>query len=237
MVNGKDYRSLIVARFDLLQLCCEEVELVVGNRRPLCLTLRRFAGDNTRIFEGIRKQSEDADEGSIEREVDARLRHASAVKRSCFFGNDDRRAAEVAGEDGQRVVGRRGARKDERVVIPWNRQNWRGIIAERFVELIVVIKGFAEVVDDIAKMIEKRRTGCGRGSVEVVGHGVGNFEFGCVLRLRRCAAVTDHVKRDALGRIDGVDDVGAVRAPGLRKREEISGIARRLVERDDVFGE
>ncbi len=122
-------------------------------------------------------------------------------------------------------------------MIAGNGQDRSRIVAEGFVELVEVIEGFAEVVDDVAEMEEKRRAVRGRGSVEVVGDGVGDFEFGSVVGLRRRAAVSNHVKCNALGCVDGVDHVGAVRSPGLDQRKEIRRIASRLVERDDVFGE
>ncbi len=49
------------------------------------------------------------------------------------------------------------ARHHERIVIAGNGQNWRGIGAEWFVKLIVVVLRFAEIIDDIAEMIEERR--------------------------------------------------------------------------------
>ncbi len=89
MVNREDDRSRIVAALDLLQLRGEEVELIVRNRRPLGPALRRFARDHAGIFEGIGKQTQDADKWRVEREVDAGLRHAGAVKRSGFLRDGD----------------------------------------------------------------------------------------------------------------------------------------------------
>jgi len=73
--------------------------------------------------------------------------------------------------------------------------------------------------------------------VEVLGDGVGDFDHGREGGLSRRPAVSDHVERDGLSCIDGLDDGGAVRSPRGFKREEIARFAPGLREGDDFSGE
>ena len=51
-------------------------------------------------------------------------------------------------------MGRR-AGNDERVVVAWNGENGTRIVAERLIELVVVVLRFSKIVDDIAEVKKK----------------------------------------------------------------------------------
>lgn len=137
-------------------------------------------------------------------------------------------------ERGEGFIPLGGSGKNEGIVIARNGQNWRGIVTERLVELVVVIIPFAKVVDHVAKMKHKRRPVRRVGGVKVAGDGIRNFDFRWVLRLRRGAAVSNHVESDALGHVNRIGNVRTVRSPGFGERVEIIGLARSLVEADHL---
>lgn len=245
MMNRNDDCALIVIVLDVLQLSRKEGELVVGNNRPgwssrggrLCRRTRGLARDYSRIFKSIGEESDDADVRGVERKVDAGLGHRSAMQRSGFGGDRGGRRAEIPLEDRERLAARGSVGQHERIVIAGNGKDWRGIVAVRFVEFVVIVGGFSEVIDQISEMKKKRRTVCRGRAVEVVGYGVGDSDHGREGGLRRRPAVSDHVERDGLSCVDGLDNGGAVRSPGRLKREEIARLAAGLRERDDFGGE
>jgi hypothetical protein len=115
-------------------------------------------------------------------------------------------------------------------MIAGNGEDGRGIVAKRLVKLIVVIVPFAEVVDHVAEMVQERGTFGRTRRMKVVGNAIRDFDFGGVGGLLGGSAVSDHVEGDALGGVDGVDDVGAVRSPGIREGEQLGGLAGALIE-------
>src|SRR5215472_18431037 len=123
MVNGQNDRTLILIALDVLQLRCQESELVVGNRGPgwscagdgipffpllsflrLRSRTRGLTRDYSGIFKSIREESDDADVRSVEREVDAGLGYGSAMERSCFDCDRGGRRAEIPLEDRERFT-------------------------------------------------------------------------------------------------------------------------------------
>lgn len=112
-----------------------------------------------------------------------------------------------------------------------------GIVAVGFVKLIIVIGGFAEIVDDVAEMEEEGGTVGVGGVVEVGGHLIGNGEFVAEFFLVGGAGVADGVEDDFAVGLDGADDLGASRAERLLEGVEIGGLAARGIEGSDVFVE
>jgi len=237
-VDGKDDGAGVVAGLDVLQLGGEEVELVVGNRGPLFFAVGiGLAGDDAGIFERVAEESDDADVGSVEREVDAGLGHGSAMEGSGFLRDYDRLVAEVASKGSERLAALGRVGHDEGVVIARDGKDGCGIVAEGFVELVVVVEGLSEVVDDVAEVKEKRGATGGGGSVKVAGDGVGDFDHGGESPCGGGAAVADHVKVDGLGRLDRLDDFRSVRSPGGGEGENIAGLVGGWIEGDDIFDE
>jgi hypothetical protein len=109
------------------------------------------------------------------------------------------------------------------VVVAGDGEDRRGIVAINLVELIVIVGGFAEVVDDISKMEEERRPVGGLGVAEVRDHLVGNL--GLVKGALHVAGVTDRVEDELAGLCNGVDYTCAFRSVYLGQGE--NGFYRR----------
>jgi len=62
---------------------------------------------------------------------------------------------------------------DDTIVIARNGEDGCGVIAIGFVELIVIVSGFAEIIDDVAQVEEERDVG-GIGFVEIAHHFIGD---------------------------------------------------------------
>ena len=135
----------------------------------------------------------------------------------------------------RRKASRRGFRiggPDNAVVIARDRDDRRGIVAVWFVELIVVIRGFAEVVDDVAEMIEERRHVGGVGFSEVRDHFVGDEVLG--VGTFRAAGIADAMEDDLAGGGDGLGFGRSLAAVDLLEGEDgFDGLARRLRNRLD----
>src|SRR5215469_13727627 len=73
MMHGQKNSAFVILLFDALQLCCEIGQLKVGNGGPLPF----FAGNDARIFQRVREESNDTNKGSIQGKVHTRLSHRS----------------------------------------------------------------------------------------------------------------------------------------------------------------
>jgi len=154
MMRRQEDRAEVVLVFDALQLGGQILKLKVRYDLPLGV----FARDDAGILERVAEQSNHANERRVEGEVDARLSHRGPVE-GRSFGRDHRFfGTEIAAENGQWFGAGGGARHDERIVIPRNCEDGRGIVAERIVKLIVIEPGLAEIVHYVAEMKKKRRT-------------------------------------------------------------------------------
>src|SRR5713101_4113305 len=100
MMDRKQNGPGIVFRFDALKLRRQESQLQIGNGLPFSF----LAGDHTGIFQRVAEQPNNADEGSIESEIDTRLGRGGAVQGSCFLRDYRLGRAEIAGKDGQREI-------------------------------------------------------------------------------------------------------------------------------------
>ena len=89
--------------------------------------------------------------------------------------------AEIAAEDGQGFGAGGSARHDERIMIPSNCEDGRGVVAELFVKLIVIELRLPEILDYVAKMKKKCRTIGGIGRVGVGRKLIGYVDFTAVL--------------------------------------------------------
>jgi hypothetical protein len=155
MVNRDDHRSLVFLVLDLLKLRGQKVQLIVRQGRPCLLAILGFTRDHAGIFQRVAEQPDNADEGCVEREIDARLSHGGAMQRF-GLGSDGRRCgAEIANERVQRLLVARCPGYQKGIVVARNSEDRRRIVAERLVELVVVILRLAEIVDHVAQMKEK----------------------------------------------------------------------------------
>ncbi len=94
----------------------------------------------------------------------------------------------------------------------------RGVVAEGVVELVVVISGFAEVVDNVAEVEEERGDVGGIGLLEVSDELVGDEVFGG--RAFDAAGVADAVEDNLAGGGNGLHLRCALAAVDLLERED-----------------
>src|SRR5580700_11627673 len=141
MVRGQQHGALKIVSLDALELRGEERKLNVRHTFPFS----RLARNQAWIFERVTEHTNDPHKRSVEREVNAGLRHGCAVQRTGFGRYDRARRAEVAHENLERLRGHGRARDDEGIMVARNRQNWRWIVSVRLIKLIVVILGLAKV--------------------------------------------------------------------------------------------
>ena len=63
--------------------------------------------------------------------------------------------AEIAAEDGQGLGTGRCAWHDERIMVPRDGEDRRGVVSEGLVKLIIIILRLPKIIDDVAEMKEK----------------------------------------------------------------------------------
>ncbi len=161
MMTAPGYFSCLIR----LELRAQEIDLDIGDVRPFLAEV----GDHAGVLQRVAEQSDDPDERRIQRKVDAGLGHRGPVQRAGLRRDDGRGRAEIALECGQRDRGRLGARHDERVVVAGDGEDRRRVVAERLIELVVVIGRLAEIIDDVAEVKRKAAGSCcavGRCAVE-----------------------------------------------------------------------
>ena len=109
----------------------------------------------------------------------------------------------------------------EGIVVAGYGEDRSRIVAERRVELIVIILQLAKIVDDIAKMHQERWPVRRLRYVAVHGELVGDCEFVAILlAVRGRAGIPNRVKNNSSGLLDFIHDVRASRAERLRERVE-----------------
>ena len=91
-------------------------------------------------------------------------------------------------------------------------QHGRMVVAVRLVELVVVVARLAEVVDDVAQVIEEGGAVSRGRRVEVGRQLVRRPDFAAVFAHVRRPGVADRVKDDLPGLLDFLNDLRAVRA-------------------------
>src|SRR5271170_7911405 len=159
------------------------------------------------------------------------------MQRTGFGCNHRRCRTEITDKSLQRLFADRRLRNDERVVVPGNRDNRRGIVAIRFVELIVIILRFSEVINHVAEMIKKGRpVGRTRG-VQVAGDLIRHFDLVRVSMDAGSPRVADHLKDYLLRGLNSLCDLSSVRSPCGLEAVKIAGIATRRAETHRIFGE
>ena len=82
-MDGENHGARVFFFLDALELSGEELELEIGDGRPFA----GFAGNDAGVFQSVGEKADDADEGAVERKVDAGLGHGGAVKRAGFLGD------------------------------------------------------------------------------------------------------------------------------------------------------
>jgi len=103
-----------------------------------------------------------------------------------------------------------------------DREDRTGIIAQRFVELIVIIFGLAKIINNISEMIEESRLVRNAPGLEVCGHHIEHVDFIGIIARRRSSRVARAVKDDLTLLLDRRDHRGTLRAEGIRQRENFS---------------
>ena len=155
MMGRQQQRAGEFLLLDQSELGAEEIDLDIRDRPfPFLVEIGNHAG----IFQRVAEQPDDPDKRRIQREIHAGLSHRGPVQRARFGGDDGLPGAEISLKNRQRRIRRLGAGHHEGIVIAGNRKDRRWIIAEWIVELIVIIPRLAEIIDDIAEMIEERGT-------------------------------------------------------------------------------
>src|SRR5262249_9708773 len=99
-----------------------------------------------------------------------------------------------------------------------------GVVAERLVKMIVIVLGFAEVVDDVAEMEQKGGTIGERGTMEVVRDVICHAEFGAELPDNGGAGIAGGVKDDLSGVLNGLYVGWPVSAKCTLECEEVPGV-------------
>ena len=150
--------------------------------------------DDAGVFEAVAVHAEDAHERRLEREVDAGLHLGRAHELARFRRAVWRFAGRAEVLEKCVECHRLSVRRYHAVVVAGDREDRRGVVAIGLVELVVIILGLAEAVDDVAQVIEERRDGLGVDVRVVAYHLVGDQYH--VLRAFRVARVANDVEHD-----------------------------------------
>src|SRR6266404_3872976 len=78
------------------------------------------------------------------------------MERASLHGYARLGRAKIARKYRQRFIALVCAGEDERIVVAGYRENRQWIVTEGLVELVVIVFSFAEVIDYVSEMVEKR---------------------------------------------------------------------------------
>ena len=218
-MGGEQHRAGIILLLDPLELGTQEVDLDVGNRVPFVIEI----GDHAGILERVAEQPDHPHERRIEREIHPGLGHRGPVQRTCFRRDHALGVAEIALERVERVLAVGGAGHDEGIVVARNGEDRRGIVAERFVELVVVVRRLAEIVDDIADVKQESRPVVLGGRVSIDGHLVRDAKFVGIFAGVGSAGIAERMEDDLSGVFDDLLDLRPVAAVGVHQAEHLVG--------------
>src|SRR5882724_3334885 len=146
MMGSNDDGAGKVLRLDPFESGCQKGELTVVER----FVCSAFAGDDTGVFEDVAVEAKDANEGSFQSEVGTGLDHCSTQESTCVCRLSGRCGTEVAQKGVEcrlRIVG-----IDDTVVVSRDGDDGCGVVTVGLIELVVVVGGFTEVVDEITQM-------------------------------------------------------------------------------------
>lgn len=197
--------------FKTPQLRGQEIQLVVHQRKVSALR----GDDASTCIHYVAVEADDGDVGGVEREVDRGLGHHAASDGRRVRGASGLGGAEVREEGIERGnLGSAGSLTEHHaVVITGDGKNGAIVVAERFVELVIVVLTLTEVVDDVAQVEEEGGAGVTAG-FDIIGHGVGDGGFfgdgdcgGLLGAGLGGAGVSDGVEGDFSGLRDGADEV------------------------------
>src|SRR5579859_271479 len=194
-----------VLRLEALQLFLQKCQLIIHD--GIVAALR---GDDPRPFQHITVESDDRDKGSIQGEIDCRLRHYAAHQTSAVGRRPRSRSAEISQErlECRHLRSRRPLAKNRTVMVPGNREDRAIVRPKGLIKLVVVILGFTEVIDHITQVKEK---GGSFGSVagQLCSHGIGDFCLVCDRLARGLlpvhfggTGITDGMEIDLAGVLD-----------------------------------
>ena len=139
MMHGDDERLGILVLRVGLAIAREALELAGKERELICAdggVAKRADG-----FSGVGVEADDADEGRIEGEVDAGLRHGGAIEAGRALRGA--RGAEVIDEGFARVAGRL-ALEHETVVVAGDGEDGAGVVAIGLVKLFGIVSFLAQ---------------------------------------------------------------------------------------------
>ena len=111
----------------------------------------------------------------------------------------------------------------------------RRVVAERLVELIVVVLRFAEIVDNVTQMEQEGRAVRLVGGLAIQGHLVADPDFVLVGAGVGRAGIAVRVEDDLAGLGDGLFDLCPMRPIGIAQPEQTVGGCARRVEEDNIF--
>ncbi len=204
------------------QLRDQEVELLVVHRAGVGPAL---GGDHPRPLKDVGVEADQRDERRIQGEVGARLGHGAPHQPPGIWARGRAFTAQKLVRNAASVAQPRSELR-EAVVVAGDREDRPVVGAERLVELVVVVLGFAEVVDDVAQVKEERgRVRTARRHVP--GHGVGDASLVGDRRHPGGTGVTDGVERDPAGRLDLSDHRGGQDVRQLHARRIHTAAAAR----------
>src|SRR5215475_11664501 len=209
-MDGDDYStckalflSTFQRRFQIVELCVCEVRVRTA-----------FGGNDPRVLQTVAVKSKDPHKGRFQGEVDSGL-DLRSTHESARLGCAVRRLlarTEILKERLER--GRRDIGSDHAIVITWDRENWRGVIPVRIIELVVVICGFSKAVDHVAQMVEEGRYVPRICFAKVGDHFIGDESL--ILWTFDIASVTCDVKDDLTRLFDLGHDLGTLATDCLR---------------------
>ena len=176
-----------------------------------------LGGDDAGVFEDVAIDAEDSNERRVEGEVHPGLDHGGAAEAAGVGVVRGRWGAEVGEEAGEAGGASGSLGVDDAVVVAGDGEDGGHVVTERLVELVVVVGGFAEVIDEVAEVVEEAGDVGGVGLGEVGDHLVGDEALGG--GAGDAAGVADGVEDDLAGLGDGGLFGGAGGAVDLREGE------------------
>ena len=110
-----------------------------------------------------------------------------------------------------------------------------GVVAERLVELIVVVLRFAKTVNNVTQMEQEGRPVRLVGGLAIQGHPVADPDLVLVGAGVGRAGIAERVEDDLAGLGDGLFNLCPMRPIGIAQPEQTVGGRARRVEADNVF--
>src|SRR5580693_1453395 len=167
--------SGLAVRLQALQFALQESQLGVSYDREFT-ALRR--NDSRARIQNVAVEPDDRDIRSVQREINSWLGHHGAYEATRLRGRSGSIGTKISEESLQRgnLWSRRRGSKNHAIVIARDSKDGTVVIAERLVELVVIILCFAEVVDHVAQIEEECRASYA-SRLHIGSHGIRDASF------------------------------------------------------------